>query len=61
MPVIVGGTGLYIKNLFEGMFVCPENDEKLRNDLYLKDNTDLKEYLNKKLIKKIKLKLLKNG
>ena len=36
MPVIAGGTGLYIKSLTEGIFNCPEIDENIRKDLQIK-------------------------
>lgn len=36
IPVIAGGTGLYIKSLTDGIFNCPEIDENIRKDLQLK-------------------------
>lgn len=36
IPVIAGGTGLYIKSLTEGIFNCPEIDENIRKDLQIK-------------------------
>lgn len=36
IPVIAGGTGLYIKSLTEGIFNCPEIDESIRKDLQIK-------------------------
>ena len=36
IPVIAGGTGLYIKSLTEGIFNCPEIDENIRKELQLR-------------------------
>lgn len=36
IPVIAGGTGLYIKSLTEGIFNCPDIDENIRKDLQIK-------------------------
>ena len=36
IPVIAGGTGLYIKSLTEGIFDCPEIDENIRKDLQIR-------------------------
>jgi len=47
LPVIVGGTGLYIKALFDGMFECPEKNDDLRRALEKKSNSELFDYLNK--------------
>jgi tRNA dimethylallyltransferase len=33
MPIVVGGTGLYMKALVDGIFSAPSKDEELRNDL----------------------------
>lgn len=33
IPLVVGGTGLYVKALVDGLFSGPEKDRKLRNDL----------------------------
>ena len=32
-PIFVGGTGLYIKSLIEGIFASPKKDENLREEL----------------------------
>ena len=51
VPIIVGGTGLYIKALVDGLSEMPEKDDKIRNDL----NNDLEkngvDYLYKELKK----------
>lgn len=36
IPVVAGGTGLYIKSLTEGIFDCPEIDENIRKDLQIR-------------------------
>lgn len=36
IPVVAGGTGLYIKSLTDGIFNCPEIDENIRKDLQIK-------------------------
>lgn len=33
IPVIAGGTGLYIKSLVDGIFNCPDIDENVRSEL----------------------------
>jgi tRNA dimethylallyltransferase len=34
LPIIVGGTGLYVKSLVDGLFPAPEADLKFRLDMY---------------------------
>lgn len=34
LPIIVGGTGLYMKSLIDGLFPSPEADPKFREDMY---------------------------
>ena len=46
IPVVVGGTGLYIKALTKGLFAVPEGDENLRGKL----RTESKEELFERLI-----------
>lgn len=49
IPVIVGGTGLYIKSLREGIFNCPEIDKNIRNSLHDRMEKFGLDYLYKKL------------
>ncbi len=41
VPVVVGGTGLYIKALTQGLFSAPEQDPVLRDELQALDKTVL--------------------
>lgn len=50
IPVIVGGTGLYIKSLSEGIFDCPKIDDSIRKSLHLDIEKYGLEYLYKKLL-----------
>ena len=34
LPIIVGGTGLYVKGLIDGLFPAPKADLKFRNNMY---------------------------
>ena len=34
IPIIVGGTGLYVKSLVDGLFPAPKADPKFRKDMY---------------------------
>jgi tRNA dimethylallyltransferase len=34
VPIVVGGTGLYIRSLLRGIFISPPVDENIRNELY---------------------------
>jgi tRNA dimethylallyltransferase len=51
IPLIVGGTGLYIKALIHGLFVTPkvshEARQRLKEELKRKSNNDLHQYLEK--------------
>jgi tRNA dimethylallyltransferase len=47
VPVIVGGTGLYIKALLYGLDDMPKSDESLRNDLRNKSQEELYKHLLK--------------
>src|SRR3954464_4795366 len=38
LPIVVGGTGLYLRALLEGLFVGPERSEKLRERLRRREN-----------------------
>lgn len=49
IPVIAGGTGLYIKALTDGLFSSPPKDEALRKELEKERNEKGAEYLYKKL------------
>lgn len=40
VPVIAGGTGLYIKSLTDGIFNCPEIDTSIREELQKKAEKD---------------------
>ena len=33
MPIIAGGTGLYVKSLVDGIFSSPSKDENIREEL----------------------------
>ncbi len=50
IPVIVGGTGLYIKSLSEGIFNCPKIDDNIRKSLHIDIEKYGLEYLYKKLL-----------
>lgn len=50
-PVIVGGTGLYIKALIDGLAELPERNEKIRDKLNAQLKKHGKEYLYEKLSK----------
>jgi tRNA dimethylallyltransferase len=47
VPIIVGGTWLYIQSLIYGISDAPEGSWEIRNDLYKKDNLFLYEQLKK--------------
>lgn len=49
LPIIVGGTGLYVKGLIDGLFSTPEADMKFRLDMY----DYASRYGNKRLHKKL--------
>lgn len=36
IPIFVGGTGLYVNSLLNGIFQCPTGNFKIRNELYKK-------------------------
>ena len=40
VPVITGGTGLYIKSLTDGIFNCPEIESSVREELQKKAEKD---------------------
>lgn len=40
IPIITGGTGLYIKSLMDGIFDCPEIDNNIRIDLQKRAEKD---------------------
>lgn len=47
MPIVVGGTHLYIKALMDGMFEGPEPDPQLRAELDARDLADLRAELER--------------
>ena len=49
LPIIVGGTGLYVKGLVDGLFPAPKADQKFRQDMY----DYASRYGNKRLHKKL--------
>ena len=49
VPVIVGGTGLYMKSLVDGLFSSPPKDEDLREELEREAEEKGGEYLYRKL------------
>ncbi|MFZ5364893.1 MAG: tRNA (adenosine(37)-N6)-dimethylallyltransferase MiaA [Patescibacteria group bacterium] len=51
LPIIVGGTGLYISALTQGFELAPETSKKLREKLNKKFDKKGLEYLVKKLLK----------
>jgi tRNA dimethylallyltransferase len=51
IPIVVGGTGLYIKTLTRGLFEGPEADWSLREKLFEKERYFGKGYLYKQLKK----------
>ena len=40
VPIIAGGTGLYIKSLTDGIFDCPEIESRVREELQKKAEKD---------------------
>jgi tRNA dimethylallyltransferase len=51
IPVVAGGSGLYIKALIDGIFDTMENDEELRKELLLLKETKGPEFLYSELQK----------
>jgi len=51
IPLIAGGTGLYIRTLTSGLFEGPGADEELRNELMEEENIHGKGYLYERLKK----------
>lgn len=49
IPVVVGGSGLYVKGLLDGLFPSPPADEKLRNRLLGEEKTKGKGFLYERL------------
>lgn len=47
IPIIVGGTWLYIQGLLYGLSDAPEGDFKIREELYKKESNELYEELKK--------------
>ena len=50
-PIIVGGSGLYIKALIDGIFDTADKDEEYRKELHQKRKEFGNEFLYKELIK----------
>ena len=48
-PIVVGGTGLYLRVLVNGIFECPSTDPVLRQKLYQEAETAGKEVLYQRL------------
>ncbi|MCJ7458296.1 MAG: tRNA (adenosine(37)-N6)-dimethylallyltransferase MiaA [candidate division Zixibacteria bacterium] len=51
-PIVVGGSGLYLRALFKGIFKGPGKDEKIRSELKEKARKDGVEFLFNELEKK---------
>jgi tRNA dimethylallyltransferase len=51
IPIIAGGSGLYIKSLIDGFFENEAKDESVRKELYELLNKNGKEYLYNQLLK----------
>ena len=49
IPILVGGTGLYMDSLLNGLFEGPSKNSKIRSDLYKKAKTYGSNYLYKRL------------
>ncbi len=47
IPIVVGGTWLYIQSLLFGLSEAPEGNWEIRNELYKKDNKELYNLLKK--------------
>jgi tRNA dimethylallyltransferase len=47
LPILVGGTGLYLRALLEGLFPGPQRSEELRERLRERDNTRGSNYLHR--------------
>jgi tRNA dimethylallyltransferase len=47
LPIVVGGTGLYLRALLEGLFPGPQRSEELRERLRQRSNTRGSTYLHK--------------
>jgi len=51
IPIFVGGTGLYVDSLLNGLFEGPSQNQKIRKELYQKAEKYGNEYLHRKLSK----------
>lgn len=51
VPLLVGGTGLYVKALIDGLFKAPKKDQKFRNRLQRYSNRYGANALHKRLLK----------
>ena len=49
LPVLVGGSGLYIQSLVEGIFDGPSSDESIRDKLTIEYEDQGSEFMHKKL------------
>lgn len=49
LPVVAGGTGLYLRALIEGLFAGPERSEEMRNRLRARANEKGSAYLHRML------------
>ncbi|MDD5291832.1 MAG: tRNA (adenosine(37)-N6)-dimethylallyltransferase MiaA [Candidatus Omnitrophica bacterium] len=50
-PVFVGGTGLYVDSLLNGIFQCPSKDQKIRDNFYRQAGKYGNSYLYQRLKK----------
>ena len=51
LPILVGGTGFYLRALLEGLFPSPGRDEHLRRRLRLRARTRKADYLHRLLLR----------
>ncbi len=51
LPVVVGGTGLYLRALLEGLFPGPQRSDKLRERLRARANEKGPDYLHRLLLR----------
>jgi len=49
VPIVAGGSGLYVKGLIDGLFQSPEADDKFRKKMYALAQRYGSRYLHKKL------------
>lgn len=49
IPIVCGGTGLYIRSLLEGLFICPPADSSIRERIQMRMDTESVESLYQEL------------